>query len=148
MMIKKLFSIPFPILTPIWILSAPIASNISSYIFSHPTSPRKSLSYPLKMQNLSLVFVSSFPIFKNLPVLDCDNMVYMCKQLSFYHPHRIGFTKDGTNLRMVEEYFYWETVKNVGKLCSENSQTCLISFCCGLSCMWGHSFLWLLRQST
>ena len=81
-MIKKLFSIPFPILTPIWILSSPIASNISSYIFSHPTSPRKSLSYPLKIQNLPLVFVSSFPLFKNLPVLDCDNMVYVCNKLS------------------------------------------------------------------
>ena len=76
-MIKKLFSIPFPILTPIWILSAPIASNISSYIFSHPTSPRKSLSYLLKIQNLPLVFVSSFPLFKNLPVLDCYNM-FIC----------------------------------------------------------------------
>ena len=92
-MIKKLFSIPFPILTPIWILSSPIASNISSYIFSHPTSPRKSLSYPLKIQNLPLVFVSSFLLFKNLPVLDCDNMVYMCNKLSFYHPDKIGFTK-------------------------------------------------------
>ena len=112
-MIKKLFSIPFPILTPIWILSAPIASNISSYIFSHPTSPRKSLSYPLKILNLPLVFVSSFPLFKNLAVLDCDYMVYVCNKLSFYHPHRIGFTKDGTNLRMVHGYFYWETVKNV-----------------------------------
>ena len=112
-MIKKLFSIPFPILTPIWILSSPIASNISSYIFSHPTSPCKSLSYPLKIQNLPLVFVSSFPLFKNLPVLDCDNMVYVCNKLSFYHPHRIGFTKNGTNLRMVHGYFYWETVKNV-----------------------------------
>ena len=96
-MIKKLFSIPFPILTPIWILSSPIVSNISSYIFSHPTSPRKSLSYLLKIQNLPLVFVSSFPLFKNLPVLDCDNMVYVCNKLSFYHPHRIGSTKDGTN---------------------------------------------------
>ena len=73
--INKLFSIPFPILTPILILSSPIASNISSYIFSHQTSPRISLSYPL-------VFVSSFPLLKNLPVLDCDNMVYMCNKLS------------------------------------------------------------------
>ena len=63
-MIKKLFSIPFPILTPIWILSAPIASNISSYIFSHPTSPRKSLGYPLKLLNLPLDFVSSFPQYQ------------------------------------------------------------------------------------
>ena len=63
------------ILHPIRILSSPIASNIYSYIFSHSISPRISLSYPL-------VFVSSFPLLKNLPVLDCDNMVYMCNKLS------------------------------------------------------------------
>jgi len=95
-MIKKLFSIPFPILTPIWILSSPIASNISSYIFSHPTSPRKSLSYPLKIQNLPLVFVSSFPLFKNLPVLDCDNMVYVAISYPFIILTELG------SLRMVQ----------------------------------------------
>ena len=95
-MIKKLFSIPFPILTPIWILSSPIASNISSYIFSHPTSPCKSLSYPLKIQNLSLVFVSSFPLFKNLPVLDCDNMVYVAISYPFIILTELG------SLRMVQ----------------------------------------------
>ena len=65
------------ILHPIWILSSPIVSNIYSYIFSHSISPRisLSLSYPL-------FFVSSFPLLKNLPVLDCDNMVYMCNKLS------------------------------------------------------------------
>ena len=92
-MIKKLFSIPFPILTPIWILSSPIGSNISSYIFSHPTSPRKYLSYPLKIQNLHLVFVSSFPLFKNLPVLDCDNMVYVAISYPFIILTELGSLK-------------------------------------------------------
>ena len=92
-MIKKLFSIPFHILNPIWILSAPIASNISSYIFSHPTSPRISLSYPLKIQNLPLVFVSSFPLFKNLPVLDCDNMVYAAISYPFIILTELGSLK-------------------------------------------------------
>ena len=92
-MIKKLFSIPFPILTPIWILSAPIASNIYSYVFSHPTSPRKSLSYPLKIQNLPLVFVSSFPLFKNLPVLDCDNMVICAISYPFIILTELGSLK-------------------------------------------------------
>ena len=90
------------ILHPIWILSSPIASNIYSYIFSSSISPRISLSL-----SHPLYFVSSFPLLKNLPVLDCDNMVYMCNKLSFYHPHRIEFTKDGTNLSMVPGYFYW-----------------------------------------
>ena len=92
-MIKKLFSIPFPILTPIWILSAPIASNISSYIFSHPTSPRKSLSYPLKIQNLPLVFVSSFPLFKNLSVLDCYNMFICAISYPFIILTKLGSLK-------------------------------------------------------
>ena len=96
------------ILHPIWILSSPIASNIYSYIFSPSISPRISLSL-----SHPLYFVSSFPLLKNLPVLDCNNMVYICNKLSFYHSHRIGFTKNGTNLRMVHGYFYWETVKNV-----------------------------------